>query len=501
MTAYLFRLQGNAPILGPPLRMNITKRIFDVGLASVCIVLLLPVVTLIIIAMKALSPGPLLFRQERLGKDGKIFLINKFRKFPADWGTRGPGVTLQGDSRMTNIGQFLERTKLDEVPQLWNILAGEMSFVGPRPESLAFSHLLQGEYSGVLNYTPGLFGPNQIRFRNESAMYPPGVDPVEYYETQLLPQKARNDLEYFAKANFWTDLSWMIRGGFALVFNVVSSKKALLPTALLFAWDLLAVGLAWLGAHWLKYSFVRQLNLSDNATSTMATGALVLPVAMILIFAISRVYRNPIRYFGETDAFRLIGALCVVWIVSAVTFGTIENSTSSLLLSVACLLSIVLMFVPRVAYSHYHTSLQRKRNSKPAAERVNILICGISPQSLQIGSMLRHGFGAANVIGLVSPQVTMVRRVVRGFPVLGTYMDLDIINTRYGVDQIWYGPGLESEHRNTVNSWCLRNSIDSVSIASQPGFRKLVIAETPIPEFAEVASDQERKKSQMEVAA
>jgi lipopolysaccharide/colanic/teichoic acid biosynthesis glycosyltransferase len=481
--------------------MNKTKRIFDIALASICIVLLSPVILLIVAAMKVLSPGPLLFRQERLGKNGNIFLINKFRKFPADWGSRGPGVTLQGDSRMTNIGQLLERTKLDEIPQLWNILAGEMSFVGPRPESLAFSHLLQGEYSGVLKHTPGLFGPNQIKFRNESAMYPKGVDPVEFYEKQLLPQKAKNDLEYFARATFWSDLSWIARGGFALVFNVVTCKKALMPTALLFTWDIVALGAAWLGAHWLKYSFVRQSGLSENAFSTLATGAMVLPITMILVFAVTRVYRNPIRYFSETDAFRLIGALCVVWIVSAVIFGMIENSTSSLLLSVACLLSTVMTLMPRVVYSNYHSSLERRRISKPAEAKINVLVCGISPQSLQISSMLHYGFGAANVIGLVSPHSTMVRRVVKGFTVLGTYADLDIINTRYGIDQIWFGPNIEKEHRNTVNSWCLRNGMESVSIASQPGFRKLLGAEVAVPEYAEIASAQGYKKSQTEVAA
>ena len=202
--------------------MKKTKRFFDVSLALLLGVLLLPVILLVIGVVKVTSPGPVLFRQQRVGKGGQIFYINKFRKFPANWGTRGPGVTLEGDSRMTNVGQFLERTKLDEVPQLWNILIGEMSFVGPRPESLVFSHLYQGEYEAVLDYTPGLFGPNQTRFRNESTMYPAGEDPVEFYERELFPQKARADIEYFKDSTFWSDLRWMVQGGCALVFNLVT---------------------------------------------------------------------------------------------------------------------------------------------------------------------------------------------------------------------------------------------------------------------------------------
>ena len=89
-------------------------------------------------------------------------------KFAPHWGDSGPGVTVRGDLRMTNIGAILERTKLDELPQLWNILKGEMSFVGPRPESLRFAHLFKGDVAGVLRHIPGLFGPSQIAFRNES---------------------------------------------------------------------------------------------------------------------------------------------------------------------------------------------------------------------------------------------------------------------------------------------------------------------------------------------
>lgn len=482
-------------------RMSKTKRMFDVALALGCIGLLLPVVAVIVVAMKLTSPGPLLFRQERLGKGGNIFLINKFRKFPADWGARGPGVTLQGDSRMTDIGQFLERTKLDEIPQLWNILVGEMSFVGPRPESLAFSHLLQGEYSEVLNYTPGLFGPNQIKYRNESSMYPQGVDPVEFYENHLLPEKAITDLEYFARATFLSDLGWMIRGGWSLVFNVVSSKKTIVPTAILVVWDLVALGLAWIGAHWLKYSLVRQLNPNSNVSETFAAGAIVLPLVMLLLFAVARVYRNPIRYFAETDAFRLIGATSAVWIVSAITFGLIENSTSSLLLSVACLLSVFLFFAPRVGYAYYHAAVERKLVGLEQQGKVNVLVCGISAQSLQISSMLRHGFGKANVIGLVVPQSAMVRRTVKGFTVVGTFAELDVINTRYKIDQVWYGPALDKEYKDTVNSWCLRNDVESISIASQPGFRKLVTPEAPALEFAEYGDGQKRKNTKSEVAA
>jgi hypothetical protein len=401
---------------------------------------------------------------------------------------------------MTNIGQFLERTKLDEVPQLWNILVGEMSFVGPRPESLAFNHLLQDQYTEVLNYTPGLFGPNQVKFRNESAMYPDGADPVEYYENHLFPAKAKTDIEYFRRATLLSDLQWLVRGGFALVFSMVLCKRALVPTLILALWDIFAISLAWAGVYWLKFSLVRSLPITESASSAFSTGALVLPVLTLLVFAIARVYRNPVRYFAETDAFRLIGATSVAWILSAITIGLVETSTSSLMLSVGCLLSMVLLFMPRASYAHYRAYKETRANRKHTKNPLNILVCGITTQSLQVASLLRFGFPQSNVIGLVAPGKEMVRREVKGFTVLGTFNDLDVINTRYHIDQIWYGPALSKEQKNAVNSWCLHNQAESISVASQPGFRKLLQPEYPVIEQAG-STVGIKQKSGSEVAA
>ena len=113
----------------------------------------------------------------------------------------------------------------------------------------------------------------------------------------------------------------------------------------------------------------------------------------------------------------------------------------------------------------------------------------------------KYGFAKANVIGLVAPESKMVRRVVRGFTVVGTYSDLSLIDSRYRIDQIWFGPNLDKEHKNMVNSWCVHNGVDSISIASQPGFRKLVLPEITSPEYAEYGDGRSSKTPQSEVAA
>ena len=226
------------------------KRSFDIAAAIVLLIMALPAFFVIALVMKATSPGPLLFRQKRLGLNGRVFLMNKFRKFPTAWGNKGPNVTLQNDSRMTKVGHFLERTKLDELPQLWNILIGEMSFVGPRPESLAFSHLFKDGFEQVLNYKPGIFGPNQTEYRNESGMYPEGIDPTLYYEKELFPAKAKNDLRYFKKSTFLGDIKWILHGTIVLVFSAIIWRKSMRTSLVLLCWDIGCVLIAWMFTHW-----------------------------------------------------------------------------------------------------------------------------------------------------------------------------------------------------------------------------------------------------------
>ena len=125
----------------------ICKRIIDLALASIGLVIAMPLMALIAIAVWLDSPGKIIFAQERLGLHGNRFKMYKFRKFPANWKDSGPGITVPGDTRMTPIGRILERTKLDELPQLWNVLKGEMSIIGPRPESMRFANLFVGKYA------------------------------------------------------------------------------------------------------------------------------------------------------------------------------------------------------------------------------------------------------------------------------------------------------------------------------------------------------------------
>ena len=190
------------------------KRIFDFFSALFGLAFLLPFFIVIAIAIKLDSKGPVFYRQIRVGKGGKDFRIWKFRSMVVDADKSGQLITVGGDKRITRVGAVLRKTKIDELPQLINVLVGEMSLVGPRPEVRKYVDCYTKEQSKVLELVPGITDEASIRFRNENellateyANYP--VD--EAYRRFILPEKIRLNLEYAAHRTLWTDFCVILR--------------------------------------------------------------------------------------------------------------------------------------------------------------------------------------------------------------------------------------------------------------------------------------------------
>jgi lipopolysaccharide/colanic/teichoic acid biosynthesis glycosyltransferase len=190
--------------LGPVL-VRAVKRLADVVVAGTLLLVLLPVVVVLAILVRLDSRGPALFRCERVGFRGRPLRMLKFRKMVSDAG--GLPLTVASDARFTGIGRFLARYKFDELPQLWHVLVGEMSIVGPRPESSEFVERYAGEFYGaILRVRPGIVGLSQIAFANESAVLEPG-DPVGHYVARILPQKVALDAMYARELSIGRDVA------------------------------------------------------------------------------------------------------------------------------------------------------------------------------------------------------------------------------------------------------------------------------------------------------
>jgi lipopolysaccharide/colanic/teichoic acid biosynthesis glycosyltransferase len=183
------------------------KRVFDLLGAAVALVLLAPLLAAIAIWIKLDSPGPVLFRQQRVGRHGRPFAIRKFRTMVADAPRRGPQLTIGDDPRITCAGAFLRRAKLDELPQLIDVLAGHMSLVGPRPEVPSYvAHYPADLRDKVLAVRPGITDPVSLEFADESELLARAADPEREYVEVLLPKKLRAAAAYAEHANLATDL-------------------------------------------------------------------------------------------------------------------------------------------------------------------------------------------------------------------------------------------------------------------------------------------------------
>jgi lipopolysaccharide/colanic/teichoic acid biosynthesis glycosyltransferase len=164
------------------------KRLFDLLCAGIGFALLSPFLVLISVFIKLDSPGPIFFKQERIGRGFRPFLIDKFRTMRHNTLQRGLQITAGGDPRITRIGRLLRNTKMDEWPQLINVLRGHMSLVGPRPEVRKYVEWYKDDYERILSIRPGITDISSITFRNEESILQGMDDPEDYYLHVLLPE-------------------------------------------------------------------------------------------------------------------------------------------------------------------------------------------------------------------------------------------------------------------------------------------------------------------------
>jgi lipopolysaccharide/colanic/teichoic acid biosynthesis glycosyltransferase len=182
------------------------KRAFDFVVAALVLLLTLPLLALIAVAVVVESPGPVFYRANRVGWRGRPLRMLKFRKMAARArGSDEAPLTLAADERLTRVGALLSRTRLDELPQLWHVLRGEMSLVGPRPEDPSFIAKRPQDFAEILTVRPGLTGLSQIAFANERSILRP-ADPVADYIERILPQKCTLDRLYVARATLVRDV-------------------------------------------------------------------------------------------------------------------------------------------------------------------------------------------------------------------------------------------------------------------------------------------------------
>jgi lipopolysaccharide/colanic/teichoic acid biosynthesis glycosyltransferase len=198
------------------------RRLLDVTVAGVLLLVLAPLLGVLALLVRATSTGPALFRQIRVGRNGQPFVLLKLRTMRTD--TPGPLITSGADPRITSIGAWLRRTKLDEVPQLWNVLRGDMSLVGPRPELPHYVARYTPAQRAILRARPGLTDPASLAWADEAATLGRFAEPDRAYVEKVVPSKIALSLAYLERRTVWSDLAVVMRTAAHVARSVMSAR-------------------------------------------------------------------------------------------------------------------------------------------------------------------------------------------------------------------------------------------------------------------------------------
>lgn len=413
---------------------RVAKRASDFVISAIAMLLLSPLFGLIALLIKLDSKGPVFFRQERAGEDGKPFRIYKFRTMIVGAYRSGARLTVKRDPRITSVGQVLRWTKLDELPQLINVLVGDMSLVGPRPEDPYFVNFYSGEQRVVLSVKPGIIGPSQIEGRDEVEKYPDGCENVEeFYIQHILPEKLARDVEYARTASFTADMGLLIGGFLRVAMSQFKSgffarAKYRIAAGVV---DVVLMAAAYVFANLLRFDFRLQADEWQYVGWTLLWVVLLKPP----VFLYYGVYQRTMRWVGRRDMAAIIKAASVgsAFVVAATSLsGLGDHSRAVFIIDWAVL--IFLVGGVRHAARYF---LSRAPGSKPSDRYTKVLVAGAGHGADGIlRSLLEDPTSKFMPVGIIDHEPQRWGALIHGVRVMGGATDIAMAASTHGVEMV-----------------------------------------------------------------
>jgi FlaA1/EpsC-like NDP-sugar epimerase/lipopolysaccharide/colanic/teichoic acid biosynthesis glycosyltransferase len=395
------------------------RRVIDIGVALVGLVVLSPVLLLLALLVKLTSKGPALHRARRVGKDGKEFYLLKFRTMVVGADKMGPGITIDADPRITPLGRWLRSHRLDELPQLWNVLNGNMSLVGPRPEDPRYVALYTPEQREVLSAKPGITGPTQITFRNEPERLHHAADPEAIYLQEIMPAKLATDLEYVRRRTVWSDLGVLFG-----TLRIYVGNRILVLT------DLASLIVSYVVSFAIRFDNIRffeQLGLY---------WPVLIPLLVIkqVVFEALGLYRRLWRYASVRELLAVVWAVALsstlggilillLWVWPAPTFATgFPRSVIAIDAMLTLLLVGGLRFAARWRQEMRASAL---RGDQAGEGKQRALIAGGGDAgAMAARELLRNPQLGYHLVGFLDDDPDKQGLHIHGVPVIGTLADL-----------------------------------------------------------------------------
>ena len=412
------------------------KRAIDLVAAVVGLLLLWPVFLVVAVLVKAEDGGPVLFKQERIGRLGRPFRILKFRTMTVDAPSRGPAITTQGDARITRVGAFLRRAKLDELPQLWNVLCGEMSLVGARPEVPRYVELFRSEYNDILKLRPGITDPASIRFRDESELLGASTDPEATYIERILPEKLRLARDYARHASPAYDLQLVLTTLMCLVYPARAMERL---ADFLMPWRMALGIIVQIGAVAAAFALATLVRFDGQVPAADARLFVqVLPVvlvARVVWLHALKLFHGVWRYSGVHDLRNIVTAATlgtVTWWAAAHWLMGAEHLSRGVV-AIDWLLTIVLLAGIRIA-RRFH------REMRPGVVPTHrVLLVGEEDRMARVASeLLSRPARDCEVVGMLNGDIRRKGVLIHGVPILGTKQDLTDVIRATDPDEILF---------------------------------------------------------------
>ncbi len=414
--------------------MQFPKRVMDILLSLFGVIVLTPLIPIIGFLIKIDSRGPVFYLADRVGKGMKNFKMYKFRTMIVTPIEVGESLSPQYDPRVTSFGRFLRRTKINELPQFINILRGEMSFVGPRPEAPDLAQLYPEKAKSIFSVKPGLVSPGTILGRNEEEAYPPGVDLKKYYIQNILPDKIKVDLEYCENATLFQDFKLIMLGGKETLIGALNKRHIQYNNTWLYLLlaDIFLISCSYI----LAYASCIHLWNPEISFFDPVWNLPTLIFVQLICNVYFRMYNSLIRYLSYHDIFNVFkavtwGSFSLVFIGSLTPW--INYSRFILAIDWACL--IVLLSTFRIALRIYWDNRHRINDER---QKRRLLIYGACDEAVAVcRALTSERYRPSDVVGLIDDDPAKYGKIIEGKKVLGNRHHIKALAQLYRVEEIF----------------------------------------------------------------
>ncbi len=437
------------------------KRLLDLALALPGLVLCLPLFVVLAIAIKLDSRGPVFYTQVRVGRQGRPFRLYKFRSMLAG-SDAGAAITANTDARVTRVGRVIRLLRIDELPQLLNVIKGDMSLVGPRPEAPSVVERYSEEQREILEARPGITGPTQLAWIDESDAFPPGTDPTDYYVRYVLPLKLESDLRYVRTRTLARDAGYLVLTPLRLAQLALARPG--FGRVLKLGRLLTDVGAVILGTVLASYArFDGHIPLSF--LGPLVAGLPLTAGAYAAAFVGLKTYRGIWRFAGVEDVWQLVKACALGGVISAAALRLVAIEYPRTVIVLSPVLIMLLMAGARLAWRTAVTALGSRRWAA-RGRRVVIVGAGRTGEGVVRDILNSPGLGYV-VVGFVDDDPDLRGSMLHNLPVLGTTDQLPELARQHRLDEAIISiPRLSLRELRRIGEACARAGLEFKTVPS-----------------------------------